>query len=280
MSETYVRFFGAQIRNTNSGSPDLQGGWQSPVFPGDRLPTTAMSSETVEIKVEGTAPIEAKVEVSPPPALTDLTDFLNRTRATVPLAILGIFLIGIIYLIHFARPFLMPVVLALLLNFLLKPVVRLLARIKIRETFGAIIVMLVFFGILGLAVSQLTQPATDWVTKAPETTRKLETKIRRLLRPAAKLTQAAATVENITQSEDTNKAPQVEVRKPHLTDNLLSYTTSFLAGALETIVLLYFLLASGDLFMQKMVKVLPTLHDKKKAVEIGNELQQNISTFL
>ncbi len=251
----------------------------------------------IETKVEKNSPVEKKIEAKvddSPPALSDVADFLNRTQTVVPLAVIGIFLIGFVYFIYFARPFLMPVVLALLLNFLLKPLVGFLARIKIRETFGALVVMLIFFGILAFAVSRLTEPATDWVKKAPENMRKVETKIRRLIRPATQLTQAAAAVTQMATTGTTNdpvqegpvqpeaKQPSLveNVRQPYIVEGALSYTKSFLAGTLETIVLLYFLLASGDLFMRKLVKVLPTSQNKKKAVEIGNELQQNISTFL
>ncbi|MEO5803442.1 MAG: AI-2E family transporter [Verrucomicrobiota bacterium] len=244
-----------------------------------------MPGETLEINEKETTPPEetiiadAKIEADRP-ALSDLADFLKRTHAVVPLAVIGIFLMGLVGFIYFTRPFLMPVVLALLLSFLLKPVVRFLAGWKIRETFGALIVLLVFFGALAFVISRLTQPAGDWIAKAPETLRAAEQKIHHLLRPAAQISQAAKKVEEITTPEGTEKVTQVEVKQPHLATDLLGYTRSFLAGALETIVLLYFLLAAGDMFMQKIVKVLPTLHDKKKAVEIGNEVQQNISRFL
>lgn len=51
-------------------------------------------------------------------------------------------------------------------------------------------------------------------------------------------------------------------------------------GLGEALVLLYLMLASGDLFLQKLVHVMPTLRDKKRAVEISHEIQQNISRYL
>lgn len=222
---------------------------------------------------------ELHVEVDTP-ALSDLAEFLKRTEAGVPVAIMGLFLMAAVGFIFFARPFLMPVVLALLLNFLLKPVVRFLNRLKIPETIGALIVILGFFGLLGLGVSRLAQPAGDWIAKAPETMRLAEKKIRHLMAPAAKISKAAEKMEDMTKTDGSDTTTKVEVKQPHLATDVLSFTRSFLAGALETVVLLYFLLAAGDLFMQKLVKVLPTLHDKKKAVEIADELQQNISTYL
>src|SRR4030095_13451535 len=51
-------------------------------------------------------------------------------------------------------------------------------------------------------------------------------------------------------------------------------------GTGEAVVLIYLLLASGDLFLQKLVRVMPTWRDKKRAVEISHEIQQNISNYL
>jgi predicted PurR-regulated permease PerM len=40
------------------------------------------------------------------------------------------------------------------------------------------------------------------------------------------------------------------------------------------------MLASGDLFLQKLVRVMPTMGDKKRAVEISHEIQHKISSYL
>jgi predicted PurR-regulated permease PerM len=46
------------------------------------------------------------------------------------------------------------------------------------------------------------------------------------------------------------------------------------------IFLTYFLLAVGDLFLQKLVTVLPQFNDKKKAVAIARETEAQISAYL
>jgi predicted PurR-regulated permease PerM len=53
-----------------------------------------------------------------------------------------------------------------------------------------------------------------------------------------------------------------------------------LASAFEVLILLYFLLAAGDLFLAKFVKVLPNVRDKRKAVEIVRESEASISSYL
>jgi len=46
------------------------------------------------------------------------------------------------------------------------------------------------------------------------------------------------------------------------------------------VVLLFFLLVSGDLFLRRLVEILPTLSNKKQAVEISREIESNISSYL
>ena len=52
---------------------------------------------------------------------------------------------------------------------------------------------------------------------------------------------------------------------------LFGGTTAFVSETIVVLVLLYFLLASGDLFLRKVIKMLPTFQDKKRAVEIARE---------
>src|SRR5688572_23889655 len=61
---------------------------------------------------------------------------------------------------------------------------------------------------------------------------------------------------------------------------VLSRTGSFLGSAVVMVVLLYFLLASGDLFLRKLIHVLPRFGDKKRAIEIARQTEHHISTYL
>jgi len=78
----------------------------------------------------------------------------------------------------------------------------------------------------------------------------------------------------------TSRVQEVTIAGPTLMDRFVEASAAFLAGALETIVLLYFLLASGDLFLQKLTKMLPEFKDKKKAVAIARETETSISMYL
>ena len=211
---------------------------------------------------------------------SDLSLFLKRARAVVPVAMGGMFLLALIAFLYFAKAFVMPIVLAILLTFLLKPIVGALAKIHIPEPLAAILVIAVFFTIVSLVVSGLVQPAAQWANRAPETAEKVREKFQQWFRRAERLSRAAAQVQDMTKSTN-DSAPQVEVKQPTgFMSSMITFTTSFVAGLIETVVLLFFMLAAGDMFMNKLVKVLPTLHDKKTAVEIARDVQYNLSAFL
>jgi predicted PurR-regulated permease PerM len=61
---------------------------------------------------------------------------------------------------------------------------------------------------------------------------------------------------------------------------VLSFTTAFLTGLIETLVLLYFFLATGDHLMRKLVRVVPSFENKRNVIGIVHDVQHSISTFL
>lgn len=186
--------------------------------------------------------------------------------------------LALLYTVYFARPFLLPLAFALLLNFLFSPLVRALARWKIRPPLGAGLVVLGLLGALGGGVYELSGPVQSWAEKAPDTLTDAGRKIRKLLRP---IERASKQVESATAGvAPAPAAPEVVVRQPSAVSRLVGVTRHFAAAALEVVILLYFLLAAGDLFLQKLIKVLPTRPDKQKAVEIARETEASISTYL
>jgi Ca2+-binding RTX toxin-like protein len=73
--------------------------------------------------------------------------------------------------------------------------------------------------------------------------------------------------QSVTTAEDTaKKAQPVEVNDHRVASTVFTWTGSLLAGAGETVALLFLLLASGDVFLQKLVRMIPKLRDKKQAV--------------
>jgi predicted PurR-regulated permease PerM len=108
----------------------------------------------------------------------------------------------------------------------------------------------------------------------------VEAKVRTLRKPVEEVTKAAEQVGNMTNVDGAAKVQPVAVQTETWSGMLFTTTQGFLAGALVMLILLYFLLASGDLFLRKLVRILPTLEDKKVAVDIARQIEDQISTYL
>jgi predicted PurR-regulated permease PerM len=65
-----------------------------------------------------------------------------------------------------------------------------------------------------------------------------------------------------------------------LSDRLLSGTRSFASGLLETVLVLFFLLVSGDTFLRRLVEILPRFKDKRQAVDISQQIESDVSAYL
>jgi predicted PurR-regulated permease PerM len=195
------------------------------------------------------------------------------------LALSGILLLLTLYTLKLASAFFIPVVLALLLNCLFASVIRGLARLRIPEPLGAGLILFVLLGTLGFGIYKLTTPTRDWMVKLPETARQIDRKLKGIKQSVQEMTKATQEVDRLTDLGG-KRTQKVEVQKATLGQSLLGPTQEFIVGAGLVFVLLFFLLSSGDLFLRKLVSVLPTLHDKKVAVEISRQIEHDISTYL
>lgn len=198
-------------------------------------------------------------------------------------ALVGVFVLLLLYTLYFARPFLLPVVVATILNFLLSPVVRGLARLHVPSAIGAGLVILALLGAVAIGIERLSGPAATWIDRAPDGVERVERRIRGLRRPVEQVQAAAQKVEEEVERLKGNgeaRTQEVKVQTGTWTGALFSRTQEFVAGAVVVLILLYFLLASGDLFLRKLVRVLPRLQDKRRAVEIARQTELHISTYL
>ena len=216
---------------------------------------------------------------APVPDIKKTAAALTTVRArSVGLTILSI--LALLYTLFFARDFLLPIVIALLLDLLFSPVVRALTRVGVGAPFGAAVVVVGLIAIVGFAAYQLSTPLERWIAEAPATLARAETRMKRLTKPLERVRKTAEQVETATAGTTPPKTTEVVVRGPGIVARVFGTTQRFVAGALQVLILLYFLLAAGDLFLQKLVKVLPQLGDKRTAVQIARAAESSISTYL
>ncbi len=197
------------------------------------------------------------------------------------LALSGLLLLALLYTVRWAKPFLLPVVTGLLLSFLMTPLVGAMSRWGLPRGLAAALVVLSLVAIIGGAVYATFEPANEWLGHAPRQLARIETKVRRAIRPVEQVGEAAAQVERLAKVAAPENQNDVKLTSGvSLSEWLFTSTQRLIASSAVVLALLFFLLASEDRFLRKLVRVLPRLEDKKRAVEIARQTQRDISVHL
>jgi predicted PurR-regulated permease PerM len=210
------------------------------------------------------------------------SDRPERTQMRLPtdlkaMVLVGIFTLMILYALYITAEILVPVIIAFLLKMVLQPATEMLVGFHLPRVFAALLVVGVLLaGVSGLGFI-LSGPAAGWISGAPQNLAKLEARLDGLSAMARDLQKASHDVEKMG---DDGATPAVAVKGPPLTTFLFSGTRALVTGVLTVVVLLFFLLVSGNSFLRRIVEILPTLHDKKQAVDIISEIQRTIAVYL
>ncbi len=198
---------------------------------------------------------------------------------TVSFSIIGIFAILLVGAFYFARTFFLPVMLALLVTLTFSPMVRYLRRQGIPSVVSAVLLVLALFAFLGSAALYLSDPVSQLIADSPAIAQRIEERFAPLREPLRRVMNASAQLEELanTGSPPTEK---VVVAQP----GLAAWAANTLGGLSTTmgatLVLVLFLLSSGDLFLHKLVRILPTLSDKKRSVRLVHNVEFEVSRYL
>ena len=215
---------------------------------------------------------------APPAAAADEDDLpIPSDINTVFLG--GLFLLAMLAACYAATEIVLPIMLAFVLSLVLQPAMRVLERVRLPRAIAAILLILVLFGTLGGVGTALSGPAASWAQKLPTGIPKLEERLSFLSRPIAAFQEFADKAQGITLGSEPNAVP-VTVQGSGLSDRLLTGTRTFASGLLETVLVLLFLLVSGDTFLRRLVEILPRFRDKRRVVDISQQIESDVSAYL
>ncbi len=193
-------------------------------------------------------------------------------------AAVGIFLLLLVAGFAYARVFLLPVVLAFLVTLVFTPVRRFLERLGVPPVVSALLIVGSLVALLVTAVYALSGPVQSWMEEAPRIGRELEERLHGVIGSAREMMEAGAQVDELAGADE--GVPEVVVRENTVLGTVASLAPGILAQGVVTLVLLLLLLASGDLFYAKIVHVMPTFHDKRRAMRIAYDIEAQLSHYL
>jgi predicted PurR-regulated permease PerM len=207
----------------------------------------------------------------------------DENDVPVPWDIKAVFQGGTFFLLllgacYAAAEILLPIVLAFVLMLVLQPAMRFLERLHLPRGVAALAIILMLFGALAGLGTVLSGPASSWAEKLPQGIPKLQERLSVLSRPIAAFQTFVNRAEGLAPGVEVKPVP-VKVEGTGLSERLLNGTRNVVSGLLETVLVLFFLLISGDTLLRRLVEILPRFKNKRQAVDISNQIESDISQF-
>lgn len=206
----------------------------------------------------------------------------SRQETTRTIALVGLFVIALFYGLHMARDVLLPVTLGILFAFLLGPPVRWLTSLKVPRSLAAMLVVVTALAAFGGIVFLLSSQAYSTFNDLSDNLSQLKDRLAPIVESVESMRDTSEQLQEIAGPivSDAQEPELVSLDGESTTDNILQSAQIFLTVAGLTIVLLYFILASGDLFIRKIVRVVPSHYDSHMVYHAAVKIEHDIGLYL
>lgn len=225
---------------------------------------------------------------------TDLTLDLPAGTRNFPLALLVV--LAMVFLLNWASAIFIPLMLGAIISYALAPSVNRMHKWRIPRAIGAAVLLLGLLGGAGTLVYSLSDDATKLIETLPDAAHKIhQARLKKRGAPVGTMESMQKTATQLEQVAKEAGAPapdtphgvtRVQIEKPQLniTDYLWMGTKGAVAFAGQLVMVLflaYFMLASGDTFRRKLVRIAgPTLSRKKITLRVLDKIANQIQRYL
>lgn len=214
--------------------------------------------------------------------------FPSRRYATVVIAVL--LTIGMLW---WAQELIIPLVMAVLLTYALDPIHRRIVSAGVPSSISAALVLVLVLGLGSGGLFVLRDQAAAFAQQLPAVAERVRDLVRNSAQspsnPVGKVQQAASEIKKA--ADETAPPPprgvtRVQVEEPPLRwiDLVWKGSIGAIAIGIQVIIVLFlvfYLLASGDLYKRKLVKITgPVLSSQRLTVEILNDITSQIERFI
>jgi predicted PurR-regulated permease PerM len=194
----------------------------------------------------------------------------------------GLLLLAALTVCYNAAEIILPIILAFVLNLVFQPVSRGLGNLHIPRILAALIIVVAFVAAIALLGYVIITAITAWIPQVPQMLPKIQERLSFISRPMASLQRVFEHIQNLTPGGGGGggAAKQVAVQSTPISERMLTGVREFGGGALEMVLVLFFLLIAGDRFLRRLVEILPRFQDKRQAVDISQQIEHDISVYL
>jgi len=182
--------------------------------------------------------------------------------------------------LYFGRSLFVPVALAVVLALTLFPLIRAGQKAGLPPVVSALALILTVTACLVLAAVSLSGPVSRLSQELPSIGYQLKYKLKSLREPLDTIDKAGEQVEEITSQAKDAGVQEVVIKQPGLVARAADDVVAMVATVLLTLTLCFFLLVSRELFYRKVLRVMPTLSDKKRALQVAYDIERDVSRYL
>ena len=216
------------------------------------------------------------------PATVTLEDKPVRIYSRILLAIL---LVLSVFVLDFAREFLLPVTMAFFIALTFRPFIGKASKKGIPAWLSASVFMATLMIIIGILIYALSGPVAALIADAPQYTKSFIARLQTFgdwLKPFTNFPGQFAAPDKPTPDVAPTPTLLTSASPSIMTYAFQSagYSVDVVATIVLTVVTAAFMMASGNLFYEKLVRILPTLSDKKRALRIVYDVEDEISAYI
>jgi predicted PurR-regulated permease PerM len=196
-------------------------------------------------------------------------------RSAAQLATIGIFVLLFGAALYFSRPVLLPVVTAMVVGTTLAPVVKAGTKYGVPTWVTAILLVLLLLAAVGLIVTLIAAPVTQWIGRAPEIGENIRQKLYVLDRPLAAFHDLYAAL-----MPSGGNAVAVEASQISMVTPVLAFVTPAAVEMVVFVATLIFFLA-GQLDLRRYTaSFFASREGKLRFIRIANDIEQNLASYL
>ena len=208
-------------------------------------------------------------------------------RGNTSLAIVAA--VAVVFLLYWGAPFFIPLFISLLIAYALSPVVSTMQKAVRSRVVAAALVVLAILGLMGLAAWAWADDVERLWQEAPGAAKTLSRSLQKYVKPGplTEVKKAAVELESVAATGKTTPPPAPPA--PPASAQLSVVDVAVKGGkglvtaatqAISVLFLVFFMLASGDLFKKKVIAIAAARNKKRFTMQVLEEIDAQVRRYL
>lgn len=205
----------------------------------------------------------------------------NPWATATQIAIIGLFVLGVITALHVTRAVAVPVLLAIIVGTILAPLVTRLQRHGVPRVVSTVFIVVLLMGLFVIFVVALTTPLMDWLGRASELGALLRSKLQNFSGPLSALQDLFATLQSVGAGGKQGGQGITVAAAPNanIVETAVNVLTPALSQLLVFFVSIIFYLVYKTDFKASAILAFSSRETRLRILRIYNDVEQRLSRF-